>query len=313
MAALYDKRDSLGLTAEQVARPRPLPHHLRARRREARAGGEEAARRDHRAAREPRHAVLAERARRREVLSASFSTARRISPACRPSCARPRRRRRRSAACRASTSSRSRAPASSRSCNSRSGATCASRPSRPGRRAATTAAPPTTRRSSPRWWRLRAERAKLLGYETFADFKLADTMAKTPGAVLELLRRCLGAGASPAPRRERDDLQAQAQSDGRQHRHRAVGLALLCRAGAHGATRSRRGDDQAVLPARPHHRGGVRHGAPAVRAELRGAEGFPALSSRHPRLAGDGCERRRQSASSSAIISRAPRSAAAPG
>ena len=33
------------------------------------------------------------------------------------------------------------------------GATCASRPSRPGRRAATTAARPTTRRSSPRWWR----------------------------------------------------------------------------------------------------------------------------------------------------------------
>ena len=34
---------------------------------------------------------------------------------------------------------------------------------------------------------LRAERAKLLGYETFADFKLADTMAKTPEAVLDLL------------------------------------------------------------------------------------------------------------------------------
>ena len=34
---------------------------------------------------------------------------------------------------------------------------------------------------------LRAERAKLLGYETFADFKLADTMAKTPGNVLKLL------------------------------------------------------------------------------------------------------------------------------
>ena len=34
---------------------------------------------------------------------------------------------------------------------------------------------------------LRAERAKLLGYETFADFKLADTMAKTPEAVFGLL------------------------------------------------------------------------------------------------------------------------------
>ena len=46
---------------------------------------------------------------------------------------------------------------------------------------------------------LRAERARLLGYETFADFKLADTMAKTPGDVLESSRTSLGAGASPGP------------------------------------------------------------------------------------------------------------------
>jgi peptidyl-dipeptidase Dcp len=34
---------------------------------------------------------------------------------------------------------------------------------------------------------LRAERARLLGYESFADYRLADSMAKTPGAVRELL------------------------------------------------------------------------------------------------------------------------------
>ncbi|MFM2043375.1 MAG: peptidyl-dipeptidase dcp, partial [Pseudomonadota bacterium] len=34
---------------------------------------------------------------------------------------------------------------------------------------------------------LRAERAQLLGYATFADFKLDDTMAKTPAAVMDLL------------------------------------------------------------------------------------------------------------------------------
>ncbi len=34
---------------------------------------------------------------------------------------------------------------------------------------------------------LREERAQLLGFETFADFKLDDQMAKTPGAVRELL------------------------------------------------------------------------------------------------------------------------------
>src|SRR6516165_5804665 len=34
---------------------------------------------------------------------------------------------------------------------------------------------------------LRAERARLLGYETYAHYRLADTMAKTPGAALDLL------------------------------------------------------------------------------------------------------------------------------
>jgi peptidyl-dipeptidase Dcp len=60
---------------------------------------------------------------------------------------------------------------------------------------------------------LRAERAKLLGYETFADFKLADTMAKTPAKVIGLLDEVW----APARRRaeeERDDLQALAQSRG---------------------------------------------------------------------------------------------------
>jgi peptidyl-dipeptidase Dcp len=60
---------------------------------------------------------------------------------------------------------------------------------------------------------LRAERAKLLGYRTFADFKLADTMAKTPDAVLKLLNEVW----TPARRRaeeERNDLQEQARAQG---------------------------------------------------------------------------------------------------
>ena len=35
--------------------------------------------------------------------------------------------------------------------------------------------------------RLRAERARLIGYETYAHYRLADTMAKTPQAALDLL------------------------------------------------------------------------------------------------------------------------------
>jgi peptidyl-dipeptidase Dcp len=37
--------------------------------------------------------------------------------------------------------------------------------------------------------RLRGERARLLGYETFAHFRLADSMAKTPTAAKDLLRK----------------------------------------------------------------------------------------------------------------------------
>src|SRR3712207_5248800 len=60
---------------------------------------------------------------------------------------------------------------------------------------------------------LRAERARLLGYETFADFKLADTMAKTPEAVLGLLEE-VWAPAKTRALAERDDLQAMAQDQG---------------------------------------------------------------------------------------------------
>ena len=60
---------------------------------------------------------------------------------------------------------------------------------------------------------LRAEKAKLLGYETFAHFRLDDSMAKTPEAALELLRSVW----NPAQRqaiREREALQELARSQG---------------------------------------------------------------------------------------------------
>jgi peptidyl-dipeptidase Dcp len=60
---------------------------------------------------------------------------------------------------------------------------------------------------------LRTERAKLLDFQTFADFKLDDTMAKTPAAVKKLLADVW----EPARRRatrERDALQALVQKDG---------------------------------------------------------------------------------------------------
>jgi peptidyl-dipeptidase Dcp len=60
---------------------------------------------------------------------------------------------------------------------------------------------------------LRTERAQLLGYETFAEFKLADTMAKTPDAVVTLLDEVWKPARARAAQ-ERDDLQRLAQERG---------------------------------------------------------------------------------------------------
>jgi peptidyl-dipeptidase Dcp len=60
---------------------------------------------------------------------------------------------------------------------------------------------------------LRAERAKLLGYDNFAAYKLADTMAKTPEAALELLRNVWGPAVARAGR-ERGALQALVSEEG---------------------------------------------------------------------------------------------------
>jgi peptidyl-dipeptidase Dcp len=61
---------------------------------------------------------------------------------------------------------------------------------------------------------LRAERARLLGYASFAHYRLDDTMAKTPDAVRALLERVW----APARRRalaDRDALRALVQAEGK--------------------------------------------------------------------------------------------------
>ncbi len=60
---------------------------------------------------------------------------------------------------------------------------------------------------------LRAERAVLLGYRTFAEFRLSDTMAKTPGNVRALLEQVWTAALAAATR-ERERLQQVADSEG---------------------------------------------------------------------------------------------------
>ncbi len=61
--------------------------------------------------------------------------------------------------------------------------------------------------------RLRAERARLLEYESFAHYRLADTMAKTPHAALDLLESVWMSGVASA-RKDQEALQAIAASEG---------------------------------------------------------------------------------------------------
>jgi peptidyl-dipeptidase Dcp len=61
--------------------------------------------------------------------------------------------------------------------------------------------------------RLRAERARLLGYETYAHYRLADTMAKTPEAALDLLESVWTPGVARA-RKDEEALQAIAAGEG---------------------------------------------------------------------------------------------------
>ena len=73
---------------------------------------------------------------------------------------------------------------------------------------------------------LRAERARLLGYESFAHYRLDDAMAKTPEAVRSLLDRVW----APARRRalaDRDAMQGAGAGGRKELRAGAMGLALL--------------------------------------------------------------------------------------
>ncbi len=60
---------------------------------------------------------------------------------------------------------------------------------------------------------LRAERARLLGYESFAHYRLDDAMAKTPQAVRDLLER-VWAPARARALADRDAMQALVQEEG---------------------------------------------------------------------------------------------------
>ena len=221
-------------------RARALPHDLRPRRRQARPRRQEAARRDQRAARDARHPVRPERARRREGVDA-----------------RPRRRGDLAGlpdwlAADAAQAAADRGLAGkhvitlSRSSIEPFLQFSARRDLREKAFEAWIAARRERRRhrqpraSWARWSRSAPSARRSSATTSYADFRLADTMAKTPAAALDLLDRGLGGRRERGRRSEADDLQALIAEEGGNFRARRLGLALLCREDAEAPLRFRR-------------------------------------------------------------------------
>ena len=159
------------------------------------------------------------------------------------------------------TWSRCRVRASSRSCNSRSARFAGKSLSRLSSCAATTAAPTDNKAIIAETVRLRAERARLLGFADFAHYRLDDAMAKTPEAVRDLLDTVWAPARAARARRSR-------RPAGADRRRKAA--TSSSRRGTGATTRKSCGkarcdfDEAAIKPylsSRPHDRGGVLHGA----------------------------------------------------
>ena len=114
---------------------------------------------------------------------------------------------------RASTSSRCRAPASSRSCNSPSRRDLREKAFRAWIARGDQGGATDNKAAIAETVALRAERAKLLGYETFAHYRLDDAMAKTPDAVRDLLDR-VWAPARAGALADRDAMQELVREEG---------------------------------------------------------------------------------------------------
>ena len=160
--------------------------------------------------------------------------------------------------------------------------------------------------------RLREESARLLGFPTFAAYRLEDSMAKTPRGRARPAGAGLEAGARPGAGRSRRPAGAGG-GGGRQFRAGAVGLALLRRKAAAAPRQFRRRRDQALSRARPHDRGRLRLRHPPVRRQLLRAQGYSGLASGRAGLGGQGPRRHATRRCSMATTSPGPRSAPAPG
>ncbi len=159
---------------------------------------------------------------------------------------------------------------------------------------------------------LRAEQSALLGYPSFADYALANTMARTQGAVMRLLDD-VWSRALPALERERAELMAQMKEQGATHTIEPWDWRYWAEQVRQRQLRDRRRRGQAVLPARADGRGGVRLRRALVRRALRRVRRTRALPPGRQCLRGARDAAARWSACSCTTTSRARPSAAARG
>ena len=160
--------------------------------------------------------------------------------------------------------------------------------------------------------KLREESAKLLGYPTFAAYRLEDSMAKTPEAVRGLLERVW----KPARARalaDRDEMQALIAEEGGNFKLAPWDWRYYAEKLRQQPRQFRRRRDQAVSGARPHDRRRLRLRHPPVRRHLRRAQGRPGLASGRPGLGGEGTATASTRRCSTATTSPGRRSAPAPG
>ena len=158
---------------------------------------------------------------------------------------------------------------------------------------------------------MRAERAKLLGFATYADYRLDDQMAKTPQAARKLLDEVWGRARAKAAA-ERDALQAMIAEEG-------GNFALAPHDWRYYAEKLRKArydlDEAEIKPYFQLDK--MIEAAFETARRLFGLTFTPveraALSPGRARLRGDGRRKAATSACSSATISRAAPSTAAPG
>ena len=124
--------------------------------------------------------------------------------------------------------------------------------------------------------KLRAERARLLGYPTHAHWRLENTMAKTPGAGHGADGGGVDAGGRARRTRRSPTCRRSPTREGAEDHDRALGLPLLRREGAQGEVRPRPERGQAVPAAREAARGDVLGRRRAVRLPVHAARREPA-------------------------------------